>query len=159
MRAARLHEMGGIPQVDDVDEPRGSDLLEVAASSLNPIDISIGSGRFYGGTPDMPYVVGSEVIGRTADGRRLWYPVRGTMAERVVIEQPQRAVDVPEGVDDGIALACGIAGVTGWLAVTWCAPVTPDDTVLVLGASGTLGATAVQAAKTLGAQRVIGGAR
>jgi len=37
--------------------------------------------------------------------------------------------------------------------------VTPEDTVLVLGASGTLGSTAVQAAKLLGAARVIGAAR
>ena len=36
---------------------------------------------------------------------------------------------------------------------------TPDDTVLVLGASGSLGATAVQGAKLLGAKRVVGAAR
>jgi NADPH2:quinone reductase len=37
--------------------------------------------------------------------------------------------------------------------------VTPDDTVLVLGASGTVGGTAVQGAKALGARRVVGAAR
>ena len=68
-------------------------------------------------------------------------------------------VEVPEGVGDALALACGVAGLTGWLAVSWRAQVTPDDTVLVLGASGCLGGTAVQGAKLLGAKRVIGAAR
>src|SRR3954469_20970123 len=159
MRAARLHEIGGIPRVDEVDDASGPDVLEVSASSLNPVDIAIGNGRFYGGTPDTPYVIGSEAVGRTADGRRLWYPVRGTMAERVALERPERAVAIPEGVNDTVAVACGIAGLTGWLAVSWRAAVGPDDTVLVLGASGTLGATAVQGAKLLGAKRVVGAAR
>ena len=159
MRAARLHEIGGTPRVDDIDEPREAEILEVTASSLNPVDIAIGSGRFYGGTPDTPYVIGSEAVGRTADGRRLWYYVRGTMAERVGLSDLDKAVELPDGVEDTIAVACGIAGLTGWLAVAWRAPVTPADTVLVLGASGTLGSTAVQAAKVLGAARVIGAAR
>jgi NADPH2:quinone reductase len=67
--------------------------------------------------------------------------------------------EIPEGVDDGTALGCGIAGLTAWLAVSWRTPVRPDDTVLVLGASGTLGSVAVQGAKLLGAKRVIGAAR
>lgn len=159
MRAARLHEIGGTPSVDEVDEPRGDLVLEVAASALNPVDIAIGNGRFYGGTPETPYVIGSEAVGRMPDGRRAWYYARGTMAERVAVTVPEHAVDVPDGVGDSLALACGIAGLTGWLAVSWRARVTPDDTVLVLGASGSLGGTAVQGAKLLGAKRVVGAAR
>ncbi len=158
MRAARLHELGGTPRVDEVDVPRGEQLLEVTASSLNPVDISIANGRFYGGTPDTPYVIGSEAVGRLPDGRRVWHQARGSMAERVSVT-PDKAVEVPQGVGDALALACGIAGLTGWLAVSWRAPVGPDDTVLVLGASGTVGGTAVQGAKLLGAKRVVGVAR
>ena len=159
MRAARLHEIGGTPRVDEVEEPRGDVVLAVTASALNPVDIAIGNGRFYGGTPQTPYVIGSEAVGRLPDGRRVWYYARGAMAERVAVTAPDHAVDVPEGVGDEIALACGIAGLTGWLAISWRARVTPDDTVLVLGASGSLGATAVQGAKLLGAKRVVGAAR
>jgi NADPH2:quinone reductase len=104
-------------------------------------------------------VIGSEAVVRTADGRRLWYYARNLMAERVVVESPRHAVEVPEGVSDELAAACGVAGLTGWLAVSWRARVTADDTVLVLGASGSLGRTAVQGAKLLGAKRVIGAAR
>ena len=158
MRAARLHEIGGTPRVDEVEEPHGDLVLEVSASALNPVDVSIGSGRFYGGTPETPYVIGSEAVGRLPDGRRVWYQARGAMAERLAVT-PEQAVDVPEGVADPVALACGVAGLTGWLAISWRARVTPEDTVLVLGASGTLGGTAVQGAKLLGAKRVVGAAR
>lgn len=158
MRAARLHEIGGVPQVDEIDPPAGADLVEIATSALNPIDISIGSGRFYGGSPPTPYVVGSEGVGTTAEGRRVWVRGRQVMSE-VVDASRLWKFDLPEGVDDGTALGCGIAGLTAWLAVSWRAPVRSGETVLVLGASGTLGSVAVQAAKLLGAGRVIGAAR
>jgi NADPH2:quinone reductase len=158
MRAARLHEVGGLPQVDEIPAPEGPGSVRVSSAALNPIDISIGTGRFYGGTPPTPFVIGGEVVGETADGRRVWVRGRGLMAE---VADPAGAwvFDVPEGVDDETALACGIAGLTAWLAVSWRTPVRADDTVLVLGASGTLGNVAVQAAKLLGAKRVIGAAR
>jgi NADPH2:quinone reductase len=155
MRAARLHEIGGVPQVDEIDAPEG-EAIEVVAVPLNPVDIAIGTGRFYGGSPDTPYVIGSEAIGRAADGRLLWWRGSATAAERAV---PGETVEVPEGVDPAAAAVCGVAGVTGWLAVTWRTTVREDDTVLVLGASGTVGSIALQAAKLLGARRVIGAAR
>jgi len=158
VRAARLHEIGGVPQVDEIDPPAGADLVEIATSALNPIDISIGSGRFYGGSPPTPYVVGSEGVGTTAEGRRVWVRGRQVMSE-VVDASRLWKFDLPEGVDNGTALGCGIAGLTAWLAVSWRAPVRSGETVLVLGASGTLGSVAVQAAKLLGAGRVIGAAR
>jgi NADPH:quinone reductase-like Zn-dependent oxidoreductase len=159
VRAARLHELGGAPRVDEIDEPGEGRVLAVTTAALNPVDIAIGNGRFYGGSPEPPYVIGSEAVGQTGDGRRLWYRARGTMAERVTVANAEDAVEIPDGVSNELAVACGIAGLTGWLAVSWRARVTPDDTVLVLGASGSLGATAVQGAKALGARRVIGAAR
>jgi NADPH:quinone reductase-like Zn-dependent oxidoreductase len=158
MRAARLHELGGLPRVDEIDKPSGDLIAAVTASALNPVDISIGKGTFYGGTPERPYVIGSEAVGVLPDGRRIWLRSRGSMAERAAVS-PDAFVEVPEGVDDVSALACGTAGLTGWLAVSWRAQVTAGDTVLVLGASGSVGAAAVQGAKLLGATRVIGAAR
>ncbi len=158
MRAVRLHELGGTPRVDEVPSLDGPRLVRVSAAALNPVDVSIANGRFYGGPPEPPYVIGSEVVGRTEDGRRVWLYGRGLMAE--LAEPPVGwTFEIPDGVEDGVALACGVAGLTAWLAVSWRAKVEPDDTVLVLGASGTLGGTAVQAAKLLGARRVIGAAR
>jgi NADPH2:quinone reductase len=153
-----MHELGGVPRVDDVDAPEGSNVVAVAAAGLNPVDVAIGSGRFYGGSPDTPYVIGSEAVGKAPDGRRVWFRTNGAVAEQAVAS-PDQTFEIPEGVDDATALACGVAGVTGWLAVTWRAQVTADDTVLVLGASGTVGSAAVQGAKLLGAKRVVGAAR
>ncbi|HEY3181549.1 MAG TPA: zinc-binding dehydrogenase [Gaiellaceae bacterium] len=157
MRAARLHEIGGTPVVDEIDEPSGRQVVDVSAAPLNPVDITKGTGRFYGGSPDPPYVIGGEAVG-TLDGRRVWVRGDATVAERVAVD-PARAVEIPDGVDDETAAACGIAGVTGWLAVSWRAPVREDDVVLVLGASGTVGSAALQGAKVLGAKRAIGAAR
>jgi NADPH2:quinone reductase len=155
VRAARLHEIGGTPRVDDVDEPAGDAVFRVTAAPLNPIDVAKGTGRFYGGSPEPPYVIGSEAVGEL-DGRRVWVRTDATVAERAVARE---VVDIPDGVDDGTAAACGIAGVTGWLAVSWRVPVREDDIVLVLGASGTVGSVATQGAKLLGARRVIAAAR
>ncbi len=157
MRAVRLHELGGIPRVETIeDPPAGQELVRVSTAALNPVDVSIANGRFYGGTPELPYVIGSEAVGETAEGRRVWLRQRESMAELVAPEGWQ--FEVPDGVSDGQALACGIAGLTGWLAITWRVQVGPGDVVLVLGASGTLGGTVVQGAKLLGAH-VIGAAR
>jgi NADPH2:quinone reductase len=159
VRAARLHEIGAVPRVDELEAPSGPQLLEIGTAALNPVDIATGNGRFYGGTPPLPYVIGSEAVGRTVAGARVWYYGKESMVERLAASESAQLVEIPDGVDDGLALACGVAGLTGWLAVAWRARVTPEDTVLVLGASGTLGATVVQAAKLLGAGRVVAAAR
>jgi NADPH:quinone reductase-like Zn-dependent oxidoreductase len=78
----------------------------------------------------------------------------GALAERTLLD-PVSAFPVPYGVDDGVAVALGIAGSAGWLAVEWSGRLRPGETVLVLGASGTVGQVAVQAARLLGAGRVI----
>ena len=56
-------------------------------------------------------------------------------------------------------MALGISGLAAWLALTWRAQLKPGEHVLVLGASGVLGQIAVQAAKLLGAARVVAAAR
>ena len=159
MRAARIHEIGSLPQVDELAPLETADALRVSMSALNPVDVAIGTGRFYGGVPPTPYVIGSEAVGLMPDGRRVWARGRQLMAELVDPAAAEWVFDVPDGLSDEGALVCGTAGLTAWLAVSWRAPVQPDDTVLVLGASGTLGSVAVQGAKLLGAGRVIGAAR
>jgi NADPH2:quinone reductase len=68
-------------------------------------------------------------------------------------------IPLPDAVSDEIAAACGIAGMAGWMPVAWRAPVRTDDRVLVLGATGTVGLVAVQAAKLLGAAHVVAAGR
>ena len=164
MRAAVITTLGEPPEIRDVPEPAAGDgevLVEVECVPLNPIDVSIGAGRFYGGHPPLPYVPGEEAIGKRLDtGERVWIYGRftGGLAERVAA--PERALSpVVEGADCALAGACGIGGMTGWLAVAWRAPVREGDRVLVLGATGTVGLVALQAAKLRGAERVVAAGR
>jgi len=169
MRAAVVSELGRPPKLDDAPEPEPGDgevLLEVAASSLNPIDIAVGAGRFYGGHPPVPYVPGAEAVGRIAGhGGLVWtagggigVARDGALAELVAVPEVS-LTPVPEGADAELAVALGIAGMAGWLPLVWRAPVREGETVLVLGATGTAGFVAVQAARLLGAGRVVAAGR
>lgn len=163
MRAAILHEYG-VPSAGEFEEPSpGPDqaVVEVLAAGVNPVDVSICAGRFYAGKPPLPSVAGREGVG-TLDGKRVYFdaPIApfGSMAERALID-PGATYTVPEGVQDGVAVALGISGLAAWLALTWRAQLEQDEHVLVLAASGVLGQIAVQAAKLLGAGRVVAAAR
>jgi NADPH:quinone reductase-like Zn-dependent oxidoreductase len=163
MRAAVLHEYG-VPRVEQFQEPiAGPDLgvLDVRAAGVNPVDISISAGRFYGGKPSLPSVTGREGVGML-DGERVYFdaPVFpfGSMAERTLVDASS-TYPVPDGVEDGMAIALGVSGLAAWLALSWRAQLKEGEHVLVLGASGVLGQIAVQAAKLLGAARVVAAAR
>jgi NADPH:quinone reductase len=162
MRAALIEQLGEPPRLADLPEPEpaeGEIVVEVECVPLNPIDVAIGSGRHYSGSPEPPFVPGAEAIGRRRDtGERVWVHGRrmGGMAELVVA--PDHAMlAVPDGADPVAAGACGIAGMAGWLPVVWRAPVREGDRVLVLGATGTAGQVALQAAKLRGAYVVAAG--
>jgi NADPH:quinone reductase-like Zn-dependent oxidoreductase len=163
MRAAVLHEYG-VPSPGEFEEPAagsGQAVVEVLAAGLNPVDVAICAGRFYAGKPPLPSVAGREGVGML-DGERVYFdaPIApfGSMAERVLID-PGSTYPVPDGLDEGVAVALGISGLAAWLALTWRAELQPGEHVLVLGASGVLGQIAVQAAKLLGAARVVAAAR
>lgn len=162
MRAAHVAELGQTPHVVDVPEPADA-TLTVEAVGLNPLDINIAAGRFYGGHPPLPYVPGCEAAARTHDGSLVYLfgdgrgiAGDGFMAERVSFGH---LLPVPEGSDPYVVAALGIAGIAAWVSVAWKAEVGPDDRVLVLGASGTVGRLAMQAAHLLGAAEVVGASR
>ncbi len=166
MRAAQISELGAAPAPADVPEPDagGREVVDVLATALNPLDLAVAAGRFYGGHPPLPYVPGCEAIVRTADGGRAWVfgdglgvARDGTLAERATVAR-ERFVPVEEDVDDATAVVLGIAGIIGWDAVER-GRVGPGDRVLVLGASGTSGRIAVQRAKLSGAERVVAAGR
>jgi NADPH:quinone reductase len=164
MRAAQIHELSATPSLAELDEPAEAS-LHVLAAPLNPIDLAVSRGLFFGGHPELPYVPGCEAVGRTDDGRTVWLfsgglglARDGALADRVAIRDSV-AVELPEGVDPALAGALGIAGLAGWLPFAWRAPLEGGETVLVLGATGSVGIVAVQAAKLLGAARVVAAGR
>lgn len=174
MRAMRLAQLGGLPELVEVDPPSragGQALVAISAVALNPVDLAIASGRFYGGSPQTPYVPGAEGVGRVLEADSLPAGTRvylngdglgirrdGALAEQAIIAE-QLAIPLPDEIEDPLAVACGIAGLAGWIPVSWRARVRDQDRVLVLGATGTVGLVAVQAARLLGASRVVAAGR
>jgi NADPH:quinone reductase-like Zn-dependent oxidoreductase len=169
VRAALIEELGRPPEPRERDEPGaggGEVLVEIDCVPLNPIDINVGAGRFYRGHPPVPFVPGSEAVGRVRrSGQLVWVNGGGLGVERdgclaELVAAPESAlVPVPDDADPAVAGACGVAGMAGWLPITWRAPVREGDRVLVLGATGTVGLVALQAAKLRGAARVVAAGR
>jgi NADPH2:quinone reductase len=164
MKAAVIREVGAPAEADEVPEPSG-DAIEVLAAPINPIDVAVSRGVLATGHPELPYVPGCEAVGRTADGRLVWLfggalgrTADGAIAERAVIGDAH-AIEVPAGADPALAAGLGIAGLAGWLPFAWRAPLKGGEDVLVLGATGSVGLVAVQAAKLLGAARVVAAGR
>jgi NADPH:quinone reductase len=167
MKALRVHSLGELPSVDEVDDPTagpGQSTIRMVASALNPIDCAVAAGTFYAGHPPLPFVVGSEAVGVVessavwptnsyvwAAGGGLGTQRDGTVAERVVIDDNQ-AEPIPSQLEPDLAAALGIAGLTGWLAVRYRARLRRDDRILILGATGTVGLVAIQAARLAGAR-------
>ena len=166
MRAAQILELGGVPRVADVPDPEPGEreLVDVLAVALNPLDLAVAAGRFYGGHPPFPYVPGCEAVARTQAGQRVYafgdglgVARDGTLGERATIAV-ERLVPIESDVDDATAVALGIAGIVGWSAIER-GRVGRGDRVLVLGASGTSGLIAIQHAKQRGADRIVAAGR
>ena len=165
MRAALISEVGRGPELVERDEPAGELVVEVTAAPVNPVDLSIAAGTFYAGPPFVvPSVPGVEGVGRTAEGARVWFETGagflgdGSMAERAAVD-PSRMVELPEDVDDALAGCLGVAGLAAWIPLAHRARVAEGETVLILGATGIVGQIGVQAARLLGAGRVIAAGR
>ena len=174
MRAAVLRRHGAPPEPGQRPVPRrqaGQALIRVTAAPINPLDLLCASGTSYFGAPALPYVPGTQGIGVTAEsdtlpaGQRVWcsatagmQPGDGSMAEFCVV--PDTAVlPVPAGVSDDLAAALGLSAIAAWMALSWRGRLRPGEHVLVLGASGSVGQVGVQAARLLGAGRVVAACR
>jgi NADPH2:quinone reductase len=173
MRAAVVAAIGSPPAPAQVDEPRrdeGSALVAVEAAPLNAVEIRVAAGR-HPRQAQPPYVPGLEGVGRIIDSMRIepgtrvrfessalpGFGARGTLAEQAVVPEDS-LVELPDEVDDDLAAALGVVGITALLALERAAPA-PGERVLVLGATGAVGQVAVQLAKLMGDGRVVGAGR
>ncbi len=147
--AARLHEPGGrlvVEQVDLPDPAAGEVRVDMAYGGVNPVDAYIAQGRVAPDGP-LPRTLGGEGAGSVGGepvlvaGHGLGTRRDGVWAQQANVPG-DAAVPVPDGVDLAQAAAAGVAGVTAWNTVG-LAEVTPDDRVLVLGASGGVGTVLV----------------
>jgi NADPH2:quinone reductase len=156
--AARLKQHGEPLEFETValPEPNADDVLvHLSYGAVNPVDRYIAAGRVAPEAP-LPRTLGGEAAG-TLDGRPvvvsgegLGVARDGVWASAAVV--PRAAVvSVPNGVELQHAAAVGVVGVTAWNVVREVARVTPEDRVLVLGASGGVGSAVVSLVHSIGA--------
>ncbi len=161
MKAAVLRKLGVPPSFGDFDDPVAQNdqvVVEMTAAAIHHVDLAKASGQFYLGPPPLPSVVGGDGVGRLPNGRRVFVAEAvapfGTWAQRSLV-RADSLLEVANGVEDATAAALANSGLTAWLALAWRAPVQAGQTVLVLGAAGAVGSVVVQAARVLGAGRII----
>jgi NADPH:quinone reductase len=159
MRVVQIDEFGGpeVLQVVDVPNPEPGDgevLIEVSRAGMNFADTHQRENSYLA-RYEVPLILGGEVAGTTEDGRRVVALLpSGGYAEYVAA--PEATVyPIPDGLDDGAALALLIQGLTAWHLLRTCGRVTPGESVVVISGAGGVGSLAVQLAKPFGAGRVI----
>jgi NADPH:quinone reductase-like Zn-dependent oxidoreductase len=162
MHAAVVNVLGQPPLYQSFPDPEpqtGEVLIQVRAAGLHPIVKALASGSHYAGTGQVPMVPGVDGVGTLPEGTRVFFGFArrpwGTMCERTVAPR-NWCLPIPDGIDDTLAAAIPNPGMSAWLSLKERAGLAPGETVLISGATGVGGRLAVQAARFLGAKRVIG---
>jgi NADPH:quinone reductase len=159
VKAVQIEEFGGPEKlrVVDVDEPtlgEGEVLVDVARSGINFADTHA-TRNDYLAEQSLPLIPGTEISGRTADGRRVVALLgNGGYAEKVAVPEAL-LIPLPDEVDDDQAAALLLQGLTAMALVQRCARIVPGETLVVEAAAGGTGGMAVQLGKRAGA-KVIG---
>jgi NADPH:quinone reductase-like Zn-dependent oxidoreductase len=161
VKAAIITAPGKSPIFGEFNEPiahEGTELITVSSSALSQFSKSRSSGAHYSSEGLFPSVAGADGVGRTADGRRVYFVLPetpyGALAEKCLVRSKQ-CVTVPDCLDDVTAAAIANPGMSAWAALIERADLQARETVLVNGATGSAGRIAVRLAKYFGAARVI----
>ncbi|MGW1676251.1 quinone oxidoreductase family protein [Saccharopolyspora sp. NPDC002376] len=162
MRAIRVATNGGpeVMELTEVEAPEpqpGQLLVDVAAIGVNFIDTYQRSGAYSMPLPFTPGSEGSGVVIAVGDGvtgfevgdRVAWAMTPGSYAEKALVPA-EKAVRVPEGVDDRTAAAALLQGLTAHYLVTSTHQVRTGETALVHAAAGGMGLLLTQLIKHRG---------
>ena len=171
-QAAYYTEFGGIDKIkvgllDLPEVGEGEVLLRVKAAGINPVDYIVREGYFQQIVPSaFPTVPGWDVAGivekrghgvsRLAEGAEVYGYVRrpvvqhGTFAEYIVVPECYLALR-PQKLSWEAAGGLPLAGLTAYQSIILAGGLKAGETVLILGASGGVGGTAIQLAKNVGA--------
>jgi NADPH:quinone reductase-like Zn-dependent oxidoreductase len=171
MKAVVLHEYGGPGKLkyEDVADPvagEGQVLVRVTASSVNPIDYKLRSGALKGYMPlELPVILGRDISGIVrevgsgvsgfAAGDRVMALGNKAYAELAVVKA-EELTHVPEQLDLAEAAALPLVTLTGEQLITRGTKIESGQTVLVAGAVGGVGRSAVWTAKQAGAVVIAG---
>lgn len=171
MKAVVLHEYGGPDKLvyEDVPDPvagKGEVLVRVAASSVNPIDFKLRSGEMKAFWPlELPTILGRDIAGivrAVGDGVTGFKPGDKVMAvgnrayAELAVVAAKDLTMVPEKLDLVKAAALPLVTQTGEQLITRGTKIQSGQTVLVTGAVGNVGRSAVWTAKKTGAVVIAG---
>ena len=103
----------------------------------------------------MPLVLAVRLPGLTVEGHRVIASFRRGLFLVCLALPPREVHPIPDGLEDGAALALLIQGLTAWHLLKTSAKVAQGESVVVISGAGGVGSLAVQLAKPFGAGRVI----
>jgi NADPH2:quinone reductase len=167
MRALQCQALGKpadlkLVEIPDLPSPRAGEIkVKVASAGLNFADTLMIAGQ-YQQKPELPFTPGLELAGTVlevgpGESRiKVGDPVmaavdHGGFAEQAIVRAAD-AVPIPAGLDPVIAGGFVIAYGTSYGALVWKARLQPGELLLVHGAAGGVGLTAVEIGKALGAK-------
>jgi NADPH:quinone reductase-like Zn-dependent oxidoreductase len=166
MRAVRIHQFGGpeVLQLDDVPRPQadsGKLLIRVAAASVNPVDYKIRRGGYpLVGEKDLPFTLGRDVAG-TIETAAAGYEQNAEVYAHLELTDggyadfalcaPSGIAAKPTTLNMIEAAAVPLAATTAWQGLFDHGGLKAGQRVLIHGASGAVGAFAVQFARVGGA--------
>lgn len=169
MHAMQYKQYGGVEQLEWVECPRpvpeeGQMLVRVSATSVNPIDWKMMSGKYRlilrapkPCTPCFDICGVVEELGPGVEGFAVGDRVftrepglRGGGAAEYAVIKTDTAAHAPQGVSDEECAAAPLVALTALQGLRLCKGLLQDNRLLVLGASGGVGHLAVQIAKLHG---------
>lgn len=172
MRAWKVHQFGLPADVLKLDENAadfepgpGQVKVRVEAAGLGLPDVFMCADK-YPLTPPLPFTPSQEaagsiiavgegvdnaLLGTRVLGPTLFQAQRGGLADACLM-YAQAAFPIPDDMPGEEAAGFFIPYLTAWIGLVRRARISPQDTVLVLGASGSSGCAAVQLAKAKGAR-------
>jgi NADPH:quinone reductase-like Zn-dependent oxidoreductase len=171
MKAIVLREYGGPEKLsyEDVADPvagEGQVLVRVTAASVNPVDYKLRSGAYKDFMPlTFPAILGNDFSGMVREvgaGVTGFAPgdkvmgVAGSSYAELVAANANAITKVPEGLDPVEAAALPVVTLTGEQLITLGTEVKAGQTVLITGALGSVGRSAVWTAKKAGALVIAG---
>ncbi|GAB1818251.1 zinc-binding alcohol dehydrogenase family protein [Herbidospora sp. RD11066] len=162
MKAAVLHEAGGVPRYEDFPDPVAGDgevVVEVRAVAVENVDKAIAAGTHYASEKYIgrfPVIPAFDGIGALPDGTLVGFgnirPPYGALAEKAVVSEGSY-MPIPEGIDPAVASV--MASAVAAMSMRTAAGLASGETVLVQGATGVAGRLAVKVARLLGAGRIV----
>ncbi|TJZ83765.1 NADPH:quinone oxidoreductase family protein [Paracoccus hibiscisoli] len=168
IRTARIEALGQDPVIRDLPAPRaapGQVLLRMGAAALNFADLLKAQGK-YQEPADPPFVPGLEGAGTVLEapagsgltpGMRVVVSAPGTMTQVMAVD-PDAVQPIPDMMSFEQAAGFQVAYGTSHLALSGRGALAEGQVLVVLGAAGGVGLTAVEIGAAMGA-RVIGVAR